>query len=91
MSRFRLTVCILTSLGAGYAATFGTVVPVIGGASDLVLDEARKQVYLVNTSKGQVEVNSTTQKKLLTPIATVTDSKDAPIAQALMAEANVKK
>jgi uncharacterized protein (TIGR03437 family) len=53
-----------------HAATFGTVVPVIGGASDIVLDEARKQLYLVNTSKNQVEVYSTTQKKLLTPIKT---------------------
>ena len=54
--------------GCAYGATFGTVVPVIGGASDLVLDEARGRLYLVNTSRNQIEIYSTVQKKLLTPI-----------------------
>jgi len=40
------------------AATFGTVVPVLGGASDLVLDEGRGRLYLVNTNQNQVEIYS---------------------------------
>ncbi len=53
-----------------YAATFGTVVPVVGGVSDLVLDERRNLVYLVNTNQNRVEVYSVQQKKLLNPITT---------------------
>lgn len=53
-----------------YAATFGTVVPVLGGAADIVLDESRGQLYLVNTNLNQIEVYSTTKKQLVTPIPT---------------------
>jgi len=62
-----------------FGATFGTVFPILGGASDLVLDEARARLYLVNTNQNRIEVYSTQQKKLLTPIAT--DS--TPLAAAI--------
>lgn len=38
------------------AATLGTVVPIVGGASDIVLDEARRRLYLVNSGQGRIEV-----------------------------------
>ncbi|HLJ14796.1 MAG TPA: hypothetical protein VKV15_09895, partial [Bryobacteraceae bacterium] len=53
-----------------FAATFGTVVPVIGGASDLVLDESRGRLYLINTAQAQVLVYSIAQKTMLSPIGT---------------------
>ncbi len=52
------------------AATFGTAVPLVGGAADLALDEARGRLYLVNTSLSRVEVYSLAQKRFLTPIST---------------------
>src|SRR5258708_4260551 len=53
-----------------FAATFGTVVPVLGGASDLVLDEGRGRLYLVNTVQNRIEVYSIAQRRLLTPVPT---------------------
>jgi len=43
-----------------YSATFGTVVAHAQPLADLVLDEARKRLYVVNTASNQVEVYSTT-------------------------------
>src|SRR3981189_3739289 len=51
-------------------ATFGTAVPLIGGASDLVLDEGRNRLYLVNTPQNRVEVYSIQRRRLLDPITT---------------------
>ncbi|MEO7146229.1 MAG: beta-propeller fold lactonase family protein [Bryobacteraceae bacterium] len=62
-----------------FAATFGTAVPVVGGASDIVLDEARGLLYLVTTAQGQVQVYSIAQKAFLTPVAT----DKAPLSAAL--------
>jgi len=41
------------------AATFGTVVAHAQPLADLVLDEARKRIYVVNTASNQVEVYAT--------------------------------
>jgi len=51
-------VCVLAVLPS-LGATFGTVVPHTLPIADLVLDEARKRVYLVNTYENQVDVYST--------------------------------
>jgi uncharacterized protein (TIGR03437 family) len=51
-------------------ATFGTVVPLVGGAADLVLDEPRGRLYLVNTSRNQIEVYSIPQRRFLNAIRT---------------------
>ena len=51
-----------------HAATFGTVVTIVGEPSDLVLDESRGRLYLVNSSQNRIEVYSPAQKALLTPI-----------------------
>ena len=53
---------------ACYGATFGTVVPVVGGVADLVLDEPRQRLYLVNSNRNQVEVYSIPQRRFLTPV-----------------------
>jgi uncharacterized protein (TIGR03437 family) len=66
----RCALFLLVCGSASFAATFGTVVPVIGGATDIVLDEPRARLYLVNTSQNRIEVYSTQQRRLLTPIST---------------------
>jgi uncharacterized protein (TIGR03437 family) len=43
----------------GFAATFGTVVPIVGGAADIVLDEPRNRLYLVNSSLNQIQIYQT--------------------------------
>jgi uncharacterized protein (TIGR03437 family) len=41
-----------------YAATFGTVTTVVGSVSDIVLDENRRRLYLINGSQNRLEVYS---------------------------------
>src|SRR5687768_4430304 len=53
-----------------WSATFGTVVSLVGGASDLVLDEPRGRLYLVNTTLNRVEVYHIAQRRFLAPIPT---------------------
>ncbi len=63
----------------GQDATLGTVVgPItqggvnylIGGASDLILDEGRARLYLINTGQRRVEVYSLTQRRFLATVQT---------------------
>jgi uncharacterized protein (TIGR03437 family) len=61
-----------------FAATFGTVSPDLGVA-DLILDEPRGKLYLINSNLNRVDVWSTTQRKFLAPIITGTD----PLAGAM--------
>lgn len=70
-----LVVCSLSVL----AATFGTAVSLVGGASDLALDEARGRLYLVNGNQSRVEVYSTSQRRFLNPVSTDT----TPLAAAM--------
>ena len=66
------------------AATFGTVVSHPSSLADLVVDEARKRLYVVNTASNQVEVYSTTSNP---PRLTNTIKTDAtPLAVALSRE-----
>ena len=67
-TRWALTLSVFSAVC--FPATFGTVVPVIGGASDIVIDEGRGRVYLVNTVQNRVEVYSVAQRRLVTPIKT---------------------
>jgi uncharacterized protein (TIGR03437 family) len=55
---------------AANAASYGTVVPVVGGASDIVMDDARGRLYLTNPNRGQLEVYSIAQRRLLSAIRT---------------------
>src|SRR5271166_5829929 len=59
MSVFRPLLVLILSASPCLAATFGTVVAHAQPLADLVLDEARKRIYVVNTAANQVEVYST--------------------------------
>src|SRR5580765_7349390 len=58
MSVFRPLLLVLSALPC-MAATFGTVVPHAQPLADLVIDEARRRLYVVNTASNQVEVYAT--------------------------------
>lgn len=69
----RAVLCLIALLAAGvpvFGATFGSVVPLVGGASDIILDEPRSRLYLVNSSASRVEVYSIAQRRFLNPIRT---------------------
>jgi uncharacterized protein (TIGR03437 family) len=51
-----LAILISFSVPAAYAATIGTVVPVLGTAQDLIYDPARNLVYIANSSRGEVDI-----------------------------------
>ena len=50
-----------------YGALFGTVTTDLG-AADLILDQARNKLYLVNSNLSRVDVFSTTTRRFLSPI-----------------------
>ena len=75
----RITVALLIAAGLALSATFGTVVPLVGGAADIILDEPRGRVYLVNTSQTRVEVYSIAQRRFLTSVRT----ESLPLAAAM--------
>ena len=51
----------LQSQTTSAGATFGTVIPLAGGTpSDIVLDQSRGLLYLVNTSNNRIDILSTT-------------------------------
>jgi hypothetical protein len=58
MSRLILlaALCLFPQLSS--AATFGTVTTVVGSVSDIVLDEARRRLYLINANANRLEVFS---------------------------------
>jgi len=58
MKLLRVPVFLLGALPS-LAATFGTVVPHAQPLADLVVDEARRRLYVVNTASNQVEVYAT--------------------------------
>ena len=65
-----LFVLFAITVSSASGAAYGTVVPVIGGASDLVLDDVRGRLYLTNTSRNQLEVYSIAQRRFLNAIRT---------------------
>lgn len=52
-------IVLILSILPSWGATFGTTVPVLGGGADIVLDEARNRLYLVNSSQSRIEVFQT--------------------------------
>jgi DNA-binding beta-propeller fold protein YncE len=70
MQFFRLLAGLALLAGSVAAATFGTVVTVVGGASDIVLDELRARLYLVNSAQNRIEVYSTRERRFLNPVRT---------------------
>lgn len=61
---------LLGSMCAVYGATFGTAVAISGGGSDLVLDEGRAQLYVVNQPQNRIEVYSISQRRFLNTVPT---------------------
>ena len=64
------------------SATFGTVISSQAAASysDILLDEPRQRIYLVNSSSNRIEVWSTQTRQYLASIATGTNSQPDAIA-----------
>jgi uncharacterized protein (TIGR03437 family) len=72
MSLFRRFLTFALAATPALCATFGTVIIGSGGASysDILLDEARKTVYLVNSSANRIDVYNLQTKAFGTPIRT---------------------
>jgi uncharacterized protein (TIGR03437 family) len=66
----RLVLAAMAVAAIARTATFGTVVPLVGGAADIVLDESRGRIYLVNSTLNRVEVYSIPQRRFLTTVRT---------------------
>ena len=56
----------MSSATPSVAATFGTVVPIGGHASDIALDESRGLLYIANFTANRIEVMSTTDYSIHT-------------------------
>jgi len=54
-----LAAAIASAVKPTLAATFGTVVPIAGSASDIALDESRGLLYIANFTANRIEVMST--------------------------------
>lgn len=71
MRSVRFLFClILVSTSPLFGAFFGTTVNLIGGPSDIVLDEGRGRLYIVNNTASNIQVYSTSQKRFLNSIRT---------------------
>jgi uncharacterized protein (TIGR03437 family) len=75
----RFVFCLAAGCLSLHAATFGKIVPLLGGGSDIVLDEPHNRLYLTGPATNQVQVYSLAQNKFLAAIPTDTE----PIAAAL--------
>ncbi len=74
MTQLRFTalvflVCLTAGAQTQTLATFGVRIPIPGTFTDLVLDEGRQRLYLVNNANNRIEVFSIPDKQLLTPIS----------------------
>jgi uncharacterized protein (TIGR03437 family) len=64
--KFGLLFATLLLCGATVdAATFGTAVAIAGGPTDIVLDEARGRLYIVDSTQNRIDVYSLAQKRFL--------------------------
>lgn len=68
----RLHLFLLSLLSAAVlpAATIGTSVAVTGSATDIVLDDGRGRLYLVNSTQNRVDVYAIAQRRYLNSIPT---------------------
>jgi hypothetical protein len=53
-----LAMALIVGTHAAVAATFGTVIPIGGQASDIALDESRKSLYIANFGGNRIDVMS---------------------------------
>src|ERR1700738_3974580 len=63
-----LGVLLVTSLHAQASATFGDVIQLGGTPSDIVLDESRQRLYLINAPASRVDVYDYAGQTLLNSI-----------------------
>ncbi|HEV8148060.1 MAG TPA: hypothetical protein VGP79_16840 [Bryobacteraceae bacterium] len=64
----RLALFASSVCAVAWAATFGRVTPLVGGAADLMLDEPRSRVYLSGSNTSQLQIFSIAQQRFLAPI-----------------------
>jgi YVTN family beta-propeller protein len=64
--RLAAVVCLVTAVTR--AATFGTVVSNGSAFADIVLDEPRARLYLVNTALSRVDVYNTRTRQFMSPV-----------------------
>ncbi len=69
----------LSSRAQSTAATFGDVVALGGTPADIVLDESRNRLYLVNSSANRIDIYDYKQKQLVTSVGVGT----TPLAAAM--------
>lgn len=69
MIRLFCALLFFFAISAIQAATFGTVVPLVGGVVDIVLDQPRQRLYLVGVPD-KIEIYSIPQRRFLAPIRT---------------------
>jgi uncharacterized protein (TIGR03437 family) len=67
---FRIAILLFACGSSVFAATLGTVVPVLGQVADLVHDANRNLVYLANSARNEVEVYSVNASRLVGSIPT---------------------
>src|SRR5207249_4358204 len=81
ISRLRLGFLFALGLTASAQtpATFGTPIPAPGNLTDIVLDESRQRLYLVNFANNRVEIYSIAERRFLNPVAVGTQ----PVSAAL--------
>lgn len=68
MSTLRWLVAVIWCIMPVRAATFGRVVPLVGGASDLVLDEGRGRLYLISSLQNLVQIYSLQKQAFVSTI-----------------------
>lgn len=76
---FASILLLLLSVHA-FGATFGSVVVIGGHASDLALDERRGQLYIANFAGRRIDVMSTADNTLRTPISMTTVGESGSLA-----------
>ena len=81
---FLLLFLLLVFTGTtSFAAVFGTVIAPRGGAaySDIVLDESRARLYLVNSTLNQIDIYNLKTRAFATPIKTHTQPLSAALSR----------
>src|SRR5262245_5774077 len=78
MLLLRLPIILLLLGLTSYGATFGVVTPALG-AADIILDQPRGRLYLINSNLNRVQVWSLAQRNFLASITTGTQ----PLAGAM--------
>src|SRR5436305_4921216 len=90
MRLFGSFVSFLVFAGPALGATFGTVVPIVGGAADIVLDEPRSRLYLVNSSLNQIQIYQIDQTNFSPPrLQTSIRVCNQPIAAVMSLDTNL--